>query len=192
MKHRKKIGAAAVAAGGLTGGAILTLAPQTTPAKPAVKSSVTTKGLNAIDKAFLKGVNGANLSEIAYNPIVQKRASSKSVREFALKMVADHSKANKELVKLAASKDVKLPHKIPDEEQAVIDRLGQETGSQFDKAYQHEMIRDHTADIGEFEREISLGRDAAVKAWATKTLPVLKMHLEMAKKMTNGDMMAGM
>jgi putative membrane protein len=192
MKHRKKVGAAAVVVGVLTGMATLTFAPQIAPAKPATKSSMTMNGLNAIDKAFLKEVNGANLSEIAYNPTVQKRASSKNVREFALKMVADHGKANKELVKLAASKGVKLPYKIPDEEQAVIDRLGQENGSQFDKAYQHEMIRDHTADIGEFEREISLGRDASIKAWAMKNLPVLKMHLEMAKKMTNGDMMAGM
>jgi putative membrane protein len=48
------------------------------------------------------------------------------------------------------------------------------------------MIRDHTADIGEFEREVSLGSDATVRAFAAKTLPVLREHLKMAQSIKPG------
>ena len=43
------------------------------------------------------------------------------------------------------------------------------------------MVKDHEKDVAEFEEEAKDGSDADVKAWANKTLPTLKKHLEMAK-----------
>ena len=148
-------------------------------------------GLSAMDKNFLKAVNGANLAEMAYAPVVMKQGKSESAKDFARLMVQDHSKANREVVALAKSKGVKLPHAIPDEEQAVIDRLAMESGMKFDMAYKHEMIRDHATDVGEMEREISLGSDASVRALAAKLLPVLKTHLQKAQSMDVGAMNDG-
>ena len=148
-------------------------------------------GLSAMDKNFLKAVNGANLAEMAYAPVVMKQGKSQDAKDFARLMVQDHSKANREVVALAKSKGVKLPHAIPDEEQTVIDRLAMESGMKFDMAYKHEMIRDHAADVGEMEREISLGRDASVRALAAKLLPVIKMHLQKAQSMDVGTMNGG-
>ena len=148
-------------------------------------------GLSAMDKNFLKAVNKANLSEMAYVPVVMKNAKGEGPKDFGRLMVQDHSKANRAVVALAKSKGVKLPHAIPDEEQAVIDRLAMEQGGKFDMAYKHEMIRDHTADVGEMEREISLGSDASVRALAAKLLPVIKTHLEKAKSMDVGMMNNG-
>ena len=145
-------------------------------------------GLSAMDKNFLKAVNKANLAEMAYVPVVMKNAKSQDAKDFGRLMVQDHSKANREVVALAKSKGVKLPHAIPDEEQAVIDRLAMESGTKFDMAYKHEMIRDHATDVGEMEREISLGSDASVRALAAKLLPVLKMHLQKAQSMDVGTM----
>lgn len=139
--------------------------------------------LGEFDIAFLQGVNESNNSECAYVPTVMRRASSEGVKQFGQHMLHDHTLANKELAKLAMSKGVKLPHDVPDEEQAVIDRLGQERGVKFDAAYRNEMIRDHMEDINAMEREISLGTDPQVKAYAAKYLPILKHHLEMARNM---------
>lgn len=148
-----------------------------------VSAPKTVSRLGEFDVNFLKAVDQSNNSECAYVPTVMKRASSAQVKQFAQQMLRDHTQANKELAKLAASKRVKLSHDVPDEEQAVIDRLGQERGSKFDAAYQNEMVRDHTEDINDMEREISLGTDPQVKAYATKYLPILKHHLQMAQEL---------
>lgn len=183
MRH-SKAGIAAVAAAVLAG---VALAPQVQAkpmmSKPAMKSGATKKGLSQLDKDFMKAVNETNNAERAYVPVVMKRSTNAKVKQFGNTMIKDHTEANQALVKLATSKGVKLPHDVPAKEQAVIKRLSRETGSKFDKAYQHEMIRDHTADMGAFKREISLGRDASVKGFAVKYLPVIEHHLMMAKTM---------
>lgn len=143
--------------------------------------------LGEFDVNFLKAVNESNNSECAYVPTVVKRASSARVKQFGQQMVHDHTLANKELAKLAAAKGVKLPHDVPDEEQAVIDRLGQERGAKFDAAYRNEMIRDHMEDINDMEREMSLGTDPQVKAYAAKYLPILRHHLEMARNLNGAS-----
>jgi putative membrane protein len=43
-------------------------------------------------------------------------------------------------------------------------------------------VKDHEKDVKEFEEEAKDGSDADVKAWANKTLPTLKKHLELAKE----------
>ena len=155
------------------------------PAKSA-KTKMSAKpmtGLSQLDKDFLKGVNEANNAERSYVPVVMKNASSAAVKSFGQTMIHDHTAANQALVKLASSKGVKLPHDVPAHEKAVIKRLSREKGAQFDAAYRHEMIRDHTADVGVFKREISLGRDPAVKAYAAKYLPTIEQHLKMAQNL---------
>jgi putative membrane protein len=51
----------------------------------------------------------------------------------------------------------------------------------FDKDYMAAMVKDHEKDVAEFEAEAKDGSDPDVKAWASKTLPTLKKHLELAK-----------
>jgi putative membrane protein len=60
--------------------------------------------------------------------------------------------------------------------------LESKQGADFDKAYIHDMVRDHEEDIAEFRREAQNGRDPDVKAWAQKTLPTLEQHLDNAKQ----------
>lgn len=137
--------------------------------------------LSVVDRNFLKETNQANNAERAYVPIVMSRSTNVEIKRYGQHMIHDHTQANQELVGLAAQKGVKLPHNVPPEERAVINRLGRDSGSRFDLAYKHEMIRDHTADIGAFKREISIGSDPDVKAFAAKYLPVLQRHLKMAQ-----------
>jgi putative membrane protein len=60
--------------------------------------------------------------------------------------------------------------------------LQSKQGADFDKAYIHDMVKDHEADLAEFRREAENGKDPDVKAWAQKTLPTLEQHLESAKQ----------
>jgi putative membrane protein len=52
------------------------------------------------------------------------------------------------------------------------------------------MVTDHKEDIAECEKEANAGKDADVKAFAAKTLPTLKEHLQMAEQV-EGRVAAG-
>lgn len=65
--------------------------------------------------------------------------------------------------------------------QKVVDRLQGMSGAAFDRAYMSDMVSDHKEDIADFKKESGGGKDADVKAFATKTLPTLADHLKMAQ-----------
>jgi putative membrane protein len=96
-------------------------------------------------------------------------------------MVDDHSKANDELKSIAASKGITLPTSLSAKEQATYDRLTKLSGAEFDRAYMKDMVEDHVKDVAMFEKEAKNGKDADVKAFADKTLPTLREHLQMAR-----------
>ena len=55
------------------------------------------------------------------------------------------------------------------------------SGADFDREYTRMMVSDHTKDVSEFEKQSTRGTDADLKAFASKTLPTLQEHLQMAR-----------
>jgi putative membrane protein len=141
--------------------------------------------VSAVDKDDAKfAVAAANggMAEVELGKLAQEKAASSKVKDFGAMMVADHGKANDEMKALAVSKNITLPSAINDEEQRVKDDLSAKSGADFDKAYVSNMIDDHKKDIKEFEEASKNCKDADLKAFAVKTLPVLKMHLDAIQK----------
>ena len=66
-----------------------------------------------------------------------------------------------------------------------IDMLKKKTGKEFDRAYMGMMVTDHNEDVNKFQVTSNNAADADVKAFATKTLPVLRGHLDSAKAINN-------
>ena len=126
------------------------------------------------DKDFIQTAAKDGMMEVEMGKMGQKQAKNAEVKKFATRMVTDHSKANTQLKALAKKKGVTLDtaaHKM--------DKMDDAT---FDKDYMDQMVKDHEKDVKEFEEIAKDGSDADVKAWANKTLPTLKKHLEMAKE----------
>ncbi|MGH9567462.1 MAG: DUF4142 domain-containing protein, partial [Candidatus Angelobacter sp.] len=65
------------------------------------------------------------------------------------------------------------------------ERLSKLSGKQFDRAYMADMLKDHKADIAEFQRESRSGHDSQLKEFASGTLPTLQDHLKAAEKITS-------
>jgi putative membrane protein len=61
------------------------------------------------------------------------------------------------------------------------------SGADFDRAYSKMMLSDHNKDVSEFEKESSKGADADLKAFASKTLPTLKEHQQMARTLPGNE-----
>jgi putative membrane protein len=56
-------------------------------------------------------------------------------------------------------------------------------GAEFDRAYAQDMVKDHQQDLRDFQREANQGNDAAIKAFAADTVPMIQQHLDQAKGM---------
>ena len=134
------------------------------------------------DEKFMSDYARSGMMQIQLGQAAQQKASSAAVKEFGKKSEQDHTQAGTELAALAKAKNVTLPADVGGEK-AMIDKLSNQSGTAFDKAYAKAMVRDHKKYVKEFEHESAGGIDSDVKAFAAKTLPALKEHLRMAEEL---------
>ena len=133
------------------------------------------------DTKFAVAIADGSMTEIALSKLALTNASSKSIKDFAKIMVKDHSAAAAALKEAAGKKGIALPEKLSDKSQKVCDDMAKKNGADFDKAYTNQMVSDHKDAVSAFESEAKYGNDADLKSWATKTLPTIMHHLDMAK-----------
>ena len=141
----------------------------------------------AADKQFMIKAAQGGAGEVALGQLAQTNGGSAGVKQFGQKMVTDHSKANAQLMQVAAKQGITLPAAPGPEEQATKARLSQLSGAAFDRAYVSDMVEDHVKDVEDFTKEAKTGKAPAVKAFAAKTLPTLKMHLQMARSLKSSQ-----
>jgi putative membrane protein len=134
------------------------------------------------DSAFVKEAAAGGMAEVDMGKLAQEKASNDQVKQFGSRMVQDHSKANDELKQVAGVKGVQLPAGPHAKAQAEMKKMQSLSGSAFDKHYMDHMVADHKKDIAAFEKEAKSGKDPEVKAFAAKTLPTLKEHLQLAQQ----------
>ncbi len=139
--------------------------------------------LKASDEKFIKTAGAAGMAEVKIATLGTQKAERADVKELATTMVDDHTKVNAELSALAESKKVELSQVIDPKAADTFKDLEKESGSGFDKAFLNQLEKSHKDSIANFEEAEKDGEDAEVKAWASKTLPALKHHLEEVKKL---------
>jgi len=145
------------------------------------------------DRKFMQDAAGDGLFEVQVSQLAASKASNPDVKSFAGKLVDDHQKANDELVKLASAKQVELPAAPARAERSQIAKLGKMSASDLDKHYIEDVgIKDHEKDIRKFEKASKDVKDPDLKAWVDKTLPHLREHLAMARKIHDGGSPAAM
>jgi putative membrane protein len=144
------------------------------------------------DAPFIGNAAMDGLAEVEHGRLATQNASAPDVKQFAQRMVADHSKAGDELKGLASQKDVTLATKLDRQHRAMQDKLAKLKGAAFDKAYMAHMVTAHLQAVALFQQEAKGGQDPEVKAWAAKTLPTLQEHLKMASSINATVSKAGM
>jgi len=127
------------------------------------------------------------MAEVAFGKIATQKASSNVVKEYARRMVVEHTKANNELKALAKQKGVTLPTTIGKKNEDLKQKLSKLSGAKFDQEYMKEAgLKSHTEQAQLFERQVARGQNPDVKSFAAKTLPVVQKHLQHAQDIT-GD-----
>jgi len=141
----------------------------------------TESGVDEAGATFLRKAAVGGIMEVEAAKIAQKNAKSAEVKDFAAKMLADHTKANTELKALAVSKKVITPDALPADDQIHLDAMKKMTGAAFDKHYMDMMVTDHDKTVALFKLGMQ-NRDQSIKDWASSTLGVIESHDELAKK----------
>jgi putative membrane protein len=161
---------------------LTTVAQEETAGSTAASSGKQSAGMGNTDTAFVEKAARGGLAEVELGQLAVQKASSQEVKQFAQRMVDDHTKANEQLKQVAAQEHIDLPQQPNAKDKATKARLEKLSGERFDKAYMSDMVKDHQKDVAEFERESKTSKDAAVKSFAEQTLPTLRDHLKEAQK----------
>lgn len=138
------------------------------------------------DRKWLMAAADGELKEVSLGHIVAKRADNSAVRKFARRMIQDHTKAQSELQKLAKSKGVMLPTHLGTKNRKALAHMARISPSRLSHDYIQNMVADHYKDVSDFSKEAKHGQDKDVRTWAAKTVPVLQMHLQMARTTARG------
>lgn len=158
-------------------------------AEEANKAKEGDRAMNTIkedESAFMVHAASGGMMEVELGRLAETQASHPEVKAFGKTMVTDHTKANEELKKLAADRNITLPATVGNDEQKHIDKLRKLSGHDFDKEYMRMMVDDHEKDVNHFRKAAKDEEfDPAIKAFASATLPVLEKHLEKARQVND-------
>lgn len=156
-------------------------------AKDSSTNAVATGGI-AVDEADAKFTTQAavgGMAEVELGKMALEKSSNPQVKEFATMMVKDHGMANTELMAIAKQKNITLPSTVDDEHKKKMDDLSKKSGADFDKAYVDAMVSGHKYTLKLMEDELRDAKDADLKAFATKTAPIVQSHLVMINKIND-------
>jgi len=142
--------------------------------------------LNATDVEFVKHEAAAGMAIVKIADLGVKKAVRPDVKAFASMIVNDHTTANAELTKLAATKGVELSAVIDPKHAETFQKLEQYSGPDFDKEFLDVAVSGHKKCVSSFEDAAKDSQDSEVKMWAVKMLPALKAHLAQAQEL-NGN-----
>lgn len=137
------------------------------------------------DEHFIHEAAAGGMMEVELGHLAAERAASAEVKAFGQRMVADHGKANQQLMKIATSKGMTFPRELPADMQRQRDLLARMSGAEFDRMYMQHMVKDHKKDVAEFEKQAEKGTDLAVRTFAQQALPTLREHLTLAESLVS-------
>lgn len=134
------------------------------------------KSSDTTARYFIIQASIGNLQEISMGRLAAEQAVSPEVKAFANRMVADHTKAEEQLMQLIKARGFRIPREATDP--PVGDLMLRDTPAKdFDRVYVHMMVPDHRQTVQMFEKYALTGKDPDVRSFVQQTLPVLKEHL---------------
>jgi putative membrane protein len=140
------------------------------------------------DKSMMDDLAKANLSEIETAKLVLGKTQNDQVKQFAQKMIDDHTNAQQELEQLAQQKNVKLPTEPDLKHKAEMKMLSAMEGEKLDKAYMSRGgLSDHKKAHELLAKIESKAKDADLKSLAGKLMPVIDQHLAMARDVSKAE-----
>jgi putative membrane protein len=136
------------------------------------------------DASAMKQVAQANLNEISAGKTGVEKAQSPDVKQFAQKMIDEHSRMLEEMKALAKRKDVALPQDANMKDMAQMKLMERKSGADFDREFMEHMVKEHEKTLKDVQNIAAKAKDAEFKAALQKATPKIKEHLELAQRIS--------
>jgi putative membrane protein len=138
---------------------------------------------NAEDVEFLVEALRTNLAEIEMGDLASQRGNDPRVRSYGAKLRSDHTAQATEIERLLRPLGVTIPVEPSAEAQSHLAALARLSGGEFDAAFVEMMIASHTEALEEFGAQTHANPDRALHDFASKELPILREHLQIAESL---------
>ena len=138
--------------------------------------------LTGADRQFMIEAARTDMIEAHEGQMAQDQAGRADVKTFAGTLVQDHTNSYVQLTALATKDGVEIPKGINTGKDRTIEQLVHLKGDSFDRQFVRDEIAAHRHALAIFKREAARAKDADVKAYAEKMIPVLEKHLHLAEE----------
>jgi putative membrane protein len=135
------------------------------------------------DQAFVTKALEGGMAEVQLGQLAQEKSQSDDVKQFAQKMVNDHSQMGDKWFKPVAKEiGVSEPKGPSKKDKKLIGKLQGLSGQEFDTEYIQAMVKDHREDLKDFQNEAQAAQDPNVKQIAEQGSKVVSQHLQMIEQ----------
>src|ERR1700722_1246653 len=159
--------------------------PQASPGMgaPASSSDAAPTSQNFSDQAFVEKALAGGDAEVQLGQLAEQKSQSDDVKQFAQKMVADHTQMGDKWFKPVAKQLGVAEPKGPDKkDKKLIAKLETLSGPQFDTEYIQAMVKDHKEDLKNFTEEAQATQDPNVKQVAQQGANIIQQHLQLIQQ----------
>lgn len=135
---------------------------------------------------FGAAAGASDLFEIESSKLAQAQGQSAEVKSFAAMLVKDHTKSTAELKAIASKENITLsPPTLAPDMQGKIDALKAAKGEAFDTLYLTHQVPAHESALKLHQGYAAGGDNASLKAFASKTAPIVSKHLDEARTLSS-------
>jgi putative membrane protein len=162
--------------------------PAQTPGAPGGSSMDQMNGMQTpgqpspIDKMFVRKAMQGGMAEVQLAQLTLQKSTNDQVKQFAQRMIDDHTKMNDQMKPVAQQLGVDVPNQVSKKDRVTMAKLQELSGTAYDEAYIKDMIKDHKQDLSDFQTEASSGQDQTVKDAASQGSKVIAQHLQMVQQ----------
>jgi putative membrane protein len=134
------------------------------------------------DKAFVHNALEGGMAEVQLGQLALQKSSNDDVKQFAQKMIDDHTKLGDEMKQVAVQMKMKVPDSPSKKDKSSMAKLQALNGDDFDKAYIKDMVKDHQQDLKDFKQEAQNTSNPDLKQIVNQGGQVIQEHLQMIEQ----------
>ena len=140
------------------------------------------------DKATIQKLHDGNQMEIQMGKLAQDRGSTKSVREFGRKLVEDHTAADRKLEEFLHQRGTSLTaFATTTSADSDHELLATRSGTEFDRAFGLQMVRDHQKVIDLIDSARVETADETLRMLYDQLVPTIQAHKRAAEQIVSAS-----
>jgi putative membrane protein len=143
------------------------------------------------DRYFVAAILQTSNAEIRAGNMAQQKSPSPDVKQFAQRMIGDHTQLSQQMQPLAQQMTITVaPDEVTPPEQRASAKLQELTGDAFDKEYIRSQLNEQAHALRLFQSEIATTRDENLKQTAQAGAKEAMLHMHLAERLAEAHHIA--